>query len=117
MKLGISLLLKEFYVKETVFPLNGVKKLLPILIAPDIREHYDNMKMIMDLINVNDAECIVTCGDKKLQAIMTGLIGAASRFNCNYCETDLTDLEFLGPERTFGSIRSWHERFVDAGAR
>ena len=104
--------------------LTGSKRLIMLAIVPEVKETHSNMKIIFDLVELNNIPFIFLT-DFKLLLITLGKQTATSSYPCPYCnifhrdiskfnnmktdQCDLTDLE----ETTFGKIKSNYEYFEE----
>ena len=48
------------------FQNSGVKMLIPLVVVPDCQEHYENVKNMRELVNVNAVECVSKSSDIKM---------------------------------------------------
>lgn len=69
---------------------NGDLPTVPILYAIGIKETYENLKLVLDLINYHDHQWHI-CADLKVIAILTGLKKGYAKFPCFLCEWDSRD--------------------------
>ena len=86
---GNSLLLYilfRFKYSDGVFPgqfqNSGVKMLIPLVVVPECQEHYENVKKMRDLVNVNAVECVSESSDIKMILTEQGRQGAQSTHPC-----------------------------------
>ena len=98
----------------------GVTRVILLAIVPEIKETHKNLKIIFDLIKLNNISFNIV-SDYKVQLIILGLQTATSSFPCPYCYVTLSELadlryseENLEPkkERTFGSLQEDHNDFM-----
>lgn len=71
--------------------LTSVKKLIIICIVPQIKETYDNIKLLFDLIDINKI-AFRFVSDLKVLLIINGQQTATATFPCPYCFISLSDL-------------------------
>jgi hypothetical protein len=101
---------------------SGVKKLIILAIAEDTYENYANIKILLDLIKINDVEYI-NAFDMKLANSYIGIGTCASTYPCAWCELPQRDFNkeehmFLGGRlRTLGVIRKNAKAYCDAASK
>ena len=101
---------------------SGVKKLLILAIVEDIVENYANLKILLDLLKINDVEYI-NAFDMKLANSYIGVGTAASTYPCAWCELPKRDFDkeehmFSGGNlRTLGKIRENAKAYQEAAAK
>ena len=96
---------------------SGVKKLLLLALAPNTKECYENLKLILDALKVFEVEGDFTiASDMKLFAILLGIQPASSTFPCLWCEGEKHEYAPDAPLRTLGSCRENAQKFKDAVA-
>ena len=96
----------------------GVKKLLIIGIAQGILETYENVKAMMNLLNLEKIDFIIAT-DYKLCNILMGLQAHGCAFRCPFCKVRYN--HFHDPNRqvcennlrTLGDIRFWAKKFQE----
>ena len=96
-----------------------VKRVILLAVVPDIKETHNNISVIFDLIGLNNIAFKIV-SDFKLQLLVLGLQTATSIHPCGYCLISQSELkkrkiEAVG-ERTFGSLKSDHEGFLESGS-
>lgn len=113
--------------------LNGVKRLIMLVHVPDIKETWANCKALWDLAGINNVSYLFVA-DFKLTLTVLGLQTASASYPCPYCFISLKQLrgaeeaqdnsESLDPldpmcfrERTFGDLKSDHQRHLDLGEK
>lgn len=98
--------------------LTGVKRVILLAVVPDIKETHSNISVIFELIGLNNIAFKIV-SDFKLQLLVLGLQTATATHPCGYCLISQSELkkrkiEAVG-ERTFGSLKSDHEGFLESG--
>lgn len=94
MNLNYINLMNEFL---DFYPLSGLKIVLlhkqklypavPVAYSKDMKETYENMKIILDKINYNEFKWDL-CSDLKMVGIVSGLDRGYPKFPCVLCEWD-----------------------------
>ena len=56
--------------------------LMPLVVVPDCQEHYENVKMMRQLVDVNGVDCVSESSDIKMILIEQGKQGAQSTHPC-----------------------------------
>ena len=103
------------------FKSSGVKKLLPLAFIQDTTESFDNLELIVKLLDLNSLEYCPAM-DLKLGLTFLGLGTAASSFPCPYCnlhKKDFSDPLHVcsgGVLRDFGSIERNAHGYQEAAA-
>ena len=109
-------------------PETSVKKLIMLCIVPDIKETYENVKMLFELIKINDIS-FKFVSDFKLLLIINGQQTATSTYPCPYCFVSLQELRKNSDEKnvpyesqlpvlkTFGDLEKDYKNFVDLGKK
>lgn len=92
----------------------GVNKLIIIAIVPQILEHRDNLERVFTAIELDKSDAVFVA-DMKIYAPTLGLSGFTSKHPCLWCDVTKEALETVGTPRSFGDIRMWNTKFVDAG--
>lgn len=98
---------------------SGVKKLMILAIGEDVYENYTNIKVLLDLIKIDDIEYI-NAFDMKLANAYIGIGTAASTYPCAWCELpkkDFNNKEHMyigGKMRTLGEIRKNAKAYQEA---
>lgn len=80
-----------------------VQRLILVCIVPDIKETYENLKILFDLTKINNISFRFT-SDFKLILIVNGLQTATSTFPCPYCFVTLNELR--NPEKKVGKKKT-----------
>lgn len=124
--------------KRKVDKVTSVHKLIMLAIVPAIKESYENVKILFDLMKINDIP-FKFVSDLKLLLIVNGQQTATSSFPCPYCFVELqdlrnrTDINMVYPPRnddnnrdfhdeqllvtkTFGDLREDYQEFVSLGS-
>lgn len=120
---GIPLKKKKLNV-ESQFKATSVKKLIMICIVPDIKESYENVKQLFDLVKLNDISFKFVC-DFKLLLIINGQQTASSTFPCPYCTISLQELRNFHeindneskPLKTYKDLNDDYANYVSAGKK
>ena len=71
------------------FRSTSVRKLLILAIVPGIKENYENVANVLMLLNFHDIPTSPTVrytADLKMINLLLGLMSAASRFPCSWCD-------------------------------
>ena len=89
----------------------GVNKLLIFAICRNIQENHNNLRIMFDLLNLNQLKYCIAA-DLKLINTILGLSGHGGKFACYACEGE-AEL-FSGDLRDFGSLKRWYQRYVEA---
>ena len=99
------------------FKSTSVKKQLIVAISENTPETFGNIKLILDLMQVNELidKLILSC-DMKLANIICGIQSHSSKPPCCWCNIESTNLNNCGQLRTFGTIREQHQKFILSGA-
>lgn len=109
-------------------PETSVKKLIMLCIVPDIKETYENVKILFELIKINDIS-FKFVSDFKLLLIINGQQTATSMYPCPYCFVSLQDLKKNRDEKnvsnesqlpamkTFGDLEDDYQAFVSLGSK
>ena len=98
----------------------GVKQIITLFMGQKIPENYENVKRVLDCLNINIEETVETTfsSDLKLINLMLGLQSHASSYCCPYC-TILTRSEDAykvpGMSRSLKSIKEDYDGFLHAG--
>ncbi|CAH0560139.1 unnamed protein product [Brassicogethes aeneus] len=111
----------------------SVHKLTILALVPNIKETYENLKILFDLVKINDIS-IKFVSDFKLLLLVNGQQTATSLFPCPYCFINLQDLRdrkdlndqtnnHENPEKnqeyisnkTYGDLRRDYEKFTASG--
>lgn len=122
--------------------LKSVKRLILLCVVPEIKETYDNVKLLFQLTNINNIPFKLVC-DFKLLLIINGQQTASAMFPCPYCFINLDNLknfksDFLSDDddeeqeenlssenlkvssdclklKTFGDLRKDYEKYCTMG--
>lgn len=70
---------------------NSVNRLIMLCITPQIKETYENLKLLFDLININEVS-FKFVSDLKVLLIINGQQTATSSYPCPFCFISLGDL-------------------------
>lgn len=102
----------------------SVYKLIMVCIVPEIKEEYDNIKFLLDLVKINDL-AFKFISDFKLLLIVNGQQTATAMFPCPYCFISLNDLknksDLISENsdeyelKNFGHLKKDFERFSKFG--
>ena len=89
------------------FKNSGVQKLIILADVPDCQEHYENVRQILDQVNISGVD-YSACTDIKMMLILLGKQGANATHNCIFGDgkspyTECNDV-------TFGELRACNER-------
>lgn len=95
-----------------------------IYIVPDIKETYDNVKLLFDLVKLNEISFKFVC-DFKLPLISNGQKIATSTFPCPYCTISLQELRNFHeinnnqtkPLKTYEDLKNDYATYVSAGKK
>lgn len=103
--------------------LTSVKRTIMLCIVPDIKETYENVKILFELTAVNKIS-FKFVSDFKLMLLVNGMQTATATYPCPYCSITLNDLrQFKDPRSAFdenenyalknyGDLRSDYQKFV-----
>ncbi len=97
----------------------SVKRLVIIALVPNIPENYDNAKIILDKLKINELPLPYTLAtDLKLANIICGLMSHGSTHPRTWCDISKTQLQLgmTGNVRTIGSLKAAYRRWVSAGS-
>ena len=82
----IFFILSRYKYSDGVFPgqfrNSGVKMLIPLVVVPDCQEHYENVRDIKQLVDVNGVDSVSESSDIKMILIEQGKQGAQSTHPC-----------------------------------
>ena len=92
----------------------SVKKLELLAVFPSLSETYDNVKLILDQMDIAAVEFIVAA-DIKMLLMLIGKPEGKPKYNCPFCDGCAPFLE-ASSLYTFGDLFSWHQKYVDAGS-
>lgn len=120
-EIGLSLP-KKLKPSDEKKSLLGVCKLFLLCIVPQIKETYANLKLLFDLIKLNEIYCKFV-SDFKVVLIINGQQTATSTFPCPYCFITLKDLENyadlqnetneIGELKTYGDLKRDNYKFKE----
>ncbi|CAH0552491.1 unnamed protein product [Brassicogethes aeneus] len=125
---NISSKKRKFNQEKLGYKSTSVKKLIMICIVPDIKETYNNIKFLFDLVKLNEVS-FKFVSDFKLLLIINGQQTATSMFPCPYCSISLKDLrnfhkiadcQILGHDKskslkTYGDLKQDCAKYVSLG--
>ena len=86
--------------------LSGANRLQVLAIAEDIQEHYENLRIIVNKLQLNNIDKVTAC-DLKLINVLIGISSHSGKFACPYCEGDM--FFQLANLRTFGDLSTWYK--------
>ncbi len=82
----IFFILSRYKYSDGVFPgqfrNSGVKMLIPLVVVPECQEHYENVRDIKQLVDVNGVDSVSESSDIKMILIEQGKQGAQSTHPC-----------------------------------
>lgn len=90
----------------------SIKELIIIAIAPELKENYSNMQLMIDLVDLKAVDIFMTYAvDLKMANIIGGIQGHGSTFPCVWCECPKSQFHNFAVSksytmRTIGSIKS-----------
>lgn len=97
----------------------SVLRVILICIIPDIKETYDNLKILFDLVNLNRIS-FKFAADFKLLLIINGQQTATATYPCPYCFITLDDLKETEIDyepsvrlKSYGDLRSDFDKFCE----
>ena len=95
---------------------SGVKKLIIIAIIENVTESYDNIKLLLDELDLEKIEHFSTLDLKALNIICGIESPGAASFPCPFCETARVDFKSVAEEseivyRTVGSLDRHYENY------
>ena len=93
---------------------SGVKKLMILAIAFDVKENYANIKLVFDTLQLNDLK-FTLAADLKLLNIIVGIQSHSSMFPCTWCE-GTSPFEAAAPQRTLARIKGLVSSFRNSGS-
>ena len=105
--------------------LTSVKRLILLVLIPQIKESYNNVKFLFDLIQINNIPFRFTA-DFKLLLIINGQQTATATYPCPYCFVTLGDLKECQNEKydnesmhlkTYGNLRNNYKKYQDLGSK
>ena len=82
--------------------LTEINRVLVLAYVEQIQESYNNLKRILELLNLKDIRFKV-CGDLKITNIILGLSGHKGKYACAFCYGECTLV--AGSIRTFRHLR------------
>ena len=81
--------------------LTGSKRLLVMALAEDMQEIYQNLRIVVTKLNLNDLQCSLACDLKLINAIL-GISSHSGKYACAYCHGEMSLQS--GKLRAFGSL-------------
>ena len=93
-----------------------------ICLVPDIKETYENLKLLFDLTELNKIPFKFVL-DNKVVLISAGLQTATATYPCPYCDVTLKMLRGQEPlpetftYRTFGNIKDCYSKYNEEGGK
>lgn len=108
------------------FKFTGVKRILMLCIAPNMKETYKNVKILFELIKLNEINSFKFVGDFKVILMINGQQTASASFPCPYRFMNLRDLKPCGRNferldeeslklKTFGNLRADFKNYSESG--
>ena len=94
--------------------LTGGNRLLVLALAEGLQEQYENMRTVVEKLQLNAIECAFAC-DLKLINCVLGISSHSGKFACPYCEGAMTLQS--GVLRTFGSLARRLASFEAGGSK
>ena len=94
--------------------LTGSQRILVMALAEDLPESYENMRIIVEVLKLNDLQCCIA-SDLKLINALLGISSHSGKFSCCYCTGEMK-LE-CGELRTFGSLAKRSAEFASKGSK
>ena len=94
--------------------LTGSNKLLVFAMAEELEENYDNVRIVVEKLRLNEIGCCYAA-DLKLINCMLGISSHGGKHACPYCESDMSLT--LGTLRTFRNLNDWHQKILDDAAK
>ena len=92
---------------------SGVQKSQFLAIVQDVPENYENLRLILEYLNLDDVSYSLAF-DLKLANILLGISSHGGKFACMYCEGELSTEP--GISRTFGSLNKLAQSFKEHGS-
>ena len=80
--------------------MTSVKKVILICVVPNMKESYDNLKLLFDLIQINKI-CFRFASDFKVMLMVNGQQNARATCPCPYCFVTLHDLKDLRSDKFY----------------
>ena len=96
--------------------LTSVKKLMVVAAAPGVQETWQNIKSILEQLQIFSINSCVISFDMKVQLILCGKQTAASKHPCPYCEC-MAPFSCVCPRNTLGSLQIHHEIYIVNGRK
>ena len=91
---------------------SGVKQLFLLALAPDTKESYANMKLILDALKVFESNNDFSiASDMKLYSILLGIQPHSSTYPCIWCEGKKCEYDPNAALRTLGRCREYAKKF------
>ena len=94
--------------------LTGSQRMLVMALADDLPESYENMRIIVEVLKLNELKCCLA-SDLKLINALLGISSHSGKFSCCYCTGEMK-LE-CGELRTFGSLAKRNAEFASKGSK
>ena len=97
----------------------SVKRLLIVAISYDVKETYFNVRLILNLLKIDEIDFEYVCAvDLKMANILCGLQSHSSSFPCVYCncpKMEFSDKEKFRshPMRTIGEIKKYADDYMN----
>jgi len=94
--------------------LTGSNKLLVLAMAQDLEENYENVRVVVEKLRLNEIPCCYA-SDLKLINCLLGISSHGGKHACPYCEAEMSLT--LGTLRTFGNLDEWHQKLLDDASK
>lgn len=91
--------------------LTGVQRLLMLAVVPNIKETYDNIKLLFDLIQINNIP-FKFVSDFKVILIVNGQQTASSSYPSPYCFVSLDDLRHGKDDNNVSHGKLWCNKYI-----
>ena len=95
-------------------PLSSVKKLFVICAVPKVDETYDNVKTILEKVDLSGVSFGMSC-DLKMCLCLCGKQAASSKHPCPFCH-GVVPFEEEAERTTIGSLNKLYLEYIEAGA-
>ena len=92
---------------------SGVKRSIVLCYVEGLKESYDVMRTLMEMLHLDDIPYLIA-SDFKLLNVLLGLCGHGGKFVCCYCEAPKGLI--AGRVRTFGRMIECYQDYVKAGS-